>query len=177
MLTRLLLLLIPAILACGRAWPDDAPNLEVGATPAIVQVRPLPKGRRSIRLPALEFELSIQADCAVDGKAQSVSISIADTRRTFSDDKLTNISDEVITFSISARQLSPVAVEGFCLLDDDRNLVQELLVQDAVTIHSSLRCTGDDGESITYTSHALDVMLQCDAPVANQGAPDSEIAR
>jgi hypothetical protein len=177
MLARLLFLLIPAVLIADRAWPDDAPKLEVGAVPAVVHVKALPKGRRSIRLPALEFELRIQANCGSESKAQSVSISIADTRRTFNDDILANISDELLTFSISARQLAPVAVEGFCLLNDDRELVQELLIQDAVSIHSSLRCAGDDDESITYASHALDVMLQCNVPTANQGSSESEIAR
>lgn len=177
MFVRLLLLLTPALLAADRAWPDQAPKLEVGAVPAVAQVKPLPKGRRSIRLPALEFALSMKADCAIDGEVQSVSISIADTRRSFSDGKLANISDEAIIFSISARQLSPVAVEGFCLLDDDHESVQEHLIQDAVTLHSSLRCADGDVESITYASHALDVMLQCDDTEANQGASDSEIAR
>ena len=174
---RLFLLVMPALLLADKARPDAAGRLIVQATPAIVQVKALAEGRKLIRLPTLEFRFTIQAVCAIDTEAQSISISVADTRKTISGNDIATISDMPIDFSIPARQLSPVAVDGFCPRADDGNRLAKLLVRDAVTAHLSLRCAGKGGEAITYKSHALDVMLQCPVRGDDQGESVSEIAR
>jgi hypothetical protein len=177
MIVRLFLLFVPALLLADEARPDSAARLSVHATPAIVQVKPLAEGRKLIRLPTLEFRFTIQAVCAINTEAKSISISIADTRKTISGDDIATVSDMPIVFSVPARQVSPVAVDGFCPLADDRDRLAELLVRSAVTVHLSLRCSGEKGQAITYASHALDVMLQCPGRGDDQGESVSEIAR
>ena len=39
--------------------------------------------------------------------------------------------------------------------------------------HISLRCTGTEGESITYASRSLDVLLVCEREPEAQSAPES----
>jgi len=177
MIVRLILLFAPALLLSGTAWPDVGARLSVDVAPAIVQVRPLAQGRKLIRLPTLEFRFTIQATCALDTEVQSVSISIADTRKTISGDDILSAFDQPVVFSVPARQVSPVAVDGFCPQADDRERQAELLVRDAVTAHLSLRCTGENGADITYSSRALDVILQCPDRRDDQGEPASELAR
>ena len=174
---RLILMLIPALLLADKSRPDAAAQLIVQATPAIVQVKVLAEGRKLIRLPTLEFRFTLQAVCAVNTEAKSISISVADTRKTISGDDIATVSDMPIIFSVPARQVSPVAVNGFCPVADDRDRLAELLVRSAVTAHLSLRCSGEKGEAITYASHALDVMLQCPGRGDDQGESVSEIAR
>lgn len=177
MFARLIMLLVPALLIAGSVLADSTPRLDVDAAPAIVRVKPLPVSRKPIRLPALEFQLDIRARCARDTEMQSILISVADTTKTISGDDVTEIHDEPIPFSVPARQVSPVAVDGFCRADGGRDRRTELLVRDAVTTNLSLRCAGEEGESITYTSHALDVLVQCDDNGESQGDSVSEIVR
>jgi len=177
MIIRLILLFVSSLLLAGKAWPDAAAKLTVDATPAMVQVRPLAEGRKLIRLPALEFSFTIRAACALDTAAQSISISIADTRKTISGNDIASAFDQAIIFSVPARQVSPVAIDGFCPQSDDGDGQAELLVRDAMTAHLSLRCRSENGEEITYASRALDVILQCPEHRDNQREPASEIAR
>jgi hypothetical protein len=174
MILRLLLALVLVLVCAQGAWSESNARLHVDAAAAIVQIEPLAVGRKLIRLPALEFELSIDAACALDSDAESLSISVADTRKTISGDGTANISGQPIRFLVPARQVSPIAVYGFCPHAGESS---ELLIRDAVTTHLSLRCSGADGESITYASYGLDVLLRCATPVSSQGDPESEIAR
>jgi hypothetical protein len=174
MALRFYLSLALALGCVQSAWPDDNTRLQVDAAAAVAQIEPMAVGRKLIRLPALEFELSIDAACALDSTAKSLSISVADTRQTISGDDTGNISSEPIRFLVPARQVSPIAVYGFCSHAGEDS---ERLIQGAVTTHLSLRCLGAEGETITYASHALDVLLRCDMPTTGQGDPVSEIAR
>jgi stage V sporulation protein SpoVS len=169
MISRLTLLIV----LCAPAWAEVSGRLGVAADPALATVKPLTEGRRLIRLPSLEFELNIDAECTADSVPKSVSISIADTRKTLNGDELQDINGGAVPFAIPARQVSPVAVDGFCAEDGNGN---QLLVRDAVTAHLSLRCTNEEKESITYTSQGLDVMLECNVPEETD-QPESEIAR
>jgi hypothetical protein len=174
MILRLILALVLAFVCAQSAWSESNVRLEVEATAAIVQIEPLAVGRKLIRLPALEFELSIDAVCAPNSDAKSLSISVADTRKTISGEETAKISSAPIRFLVPARQVAPIAVYGFC---PHSGKSSELLIRDAVTTHLSLRCLGADGHSITYASHGLDVLLRCDIPANDQGDPESEIAR
>jgi hypothetical protein len=161
------------IVLCAPAWAEVSGRLGVDADPALATVKPLAEGRRLIRLPSLEFELNIDAECGPDSVPKSVSISVADTRKTLNSDELRDINGGAVLFAIPARQVSPVAVDGFCPQDGNGT---QLLVRDAVTAHLSLRCTNEEEESITYASQGLAVMLDCDVP-EEADQPESEIVR
>jgi hypothetical protein len=142
----------------------------------VVAIKPLTEGRKLIRPPALEFLLRIDAECDVDAEITSISISIADTRKALTSTDLSEAIPIATRITIPARQVSPIAVEDFCPMGSPA-AGDELVVRDALTAHVSLRCTSEAGESITYASRALDVMLQCDAAVNVQGETSPLIAR
>jgi hypothetical protein len=142
----------------------------------VFEIKPLTEGRRLIRPPALEFLLRIDAECDANAEIASISISIADTQKALTSPDLSEAAPIATRITIPARQVSPIAVQDFCPMGS-RAAGDELVVRDALTAHVSLRCTGEAGESITYASRTLDVMLHCDAAADVQGEPSSLIAR
>ena len=169
--------LFPASVLFGPlAWAENAANLGVDADPAVVAIKPLAEGRKLIRPPALEFLLRIDAECDANAEIASISISIADTQKALTTTDLSDAAPIATRITIPARQVSPIAVEDFCPMESPA-AGDELVIRDALTAHVSLRCTSEAGESITYKSRALDVMLHCDATADIQGEPSSSIAR
>ena len=164
------------VLFAPFAWAENAANLGVDADPAVVAIKPLAKGRKLIRPPALEFLLRIDAECGANAEIASISISIADTQRSLTSTDLSEAAPIATRITIPARQVSPIAVEDFCPIESPA-ADDELVVRDALTAHVSLRCTSEAGESITYASRALDVLLHCEAAADTQGEPSSLIAR
>ena len=151
--------------ACVLAVAEPGARLGIEAQPAVAQIRPLDQGRRLVQLPALEYQLDIDTHCGGNAEAQSVSISVNDTQMTLNGDHL---AGEPVGFTIPARQVSPVAIDGFCATDDQGSQQGALLIRDTVTVHLSLRCKSDEQEWITYASRGLDVTLQCDAADESQ---------
>jgi hypothetical protein len=169
--------LFPAtVLFAPFAWAENTASLGVDADPAVVAIKPLTEGRRLIRPPALEFLLRIDAECDANAEIASISISIADTQKALTSPDLSEAAPIATRITIPARQLSPIAVQDFCPMESPA-AGDELVIRDALTAHVSLRCTGEAGETITYASRALDVMLHCDAAADVQGEPSSLIAR
>lgn len=148
------------VLAAGPAWAETTAKLEVDAEPALVSIRPLPVGRKLVRLPSLDYEIRVSAQCGGAHLAESISISIADTRKTLMADELEESTELVTRITIPARQVAPLPVDGFCSANNTAQ--RELLVHDAVTAHLSLRCTSHEGESITYATRPLAVALRCE---------------
>lgn len=169
--------LFPAsILFASIGWAENAAILDVDADPAAVTVKPLAEGRKLIRPPALEFLLRIDAQCDANAEIASISISIADTQKALTTSDLSAAAPIATRITIPARQVSPIAVKGFCPMESP-SAGDKLVVRDALTAHVSLRCTSETGDSITYASRALDVMLHCDAAADIQGESSSLIAR
>ena len=162
-----LILATPAL--AGTAWPDVAAHLSIDAAPAVAAIQPLPDERTPAGLPSLEFEFSIHASCGPDQLAASVSISVADTRRTLAGEQLRGDGPIAAAIRLPAWQLSPVAVGDFCNATSADAGGDRVLIRDVATAHLSLRCTGETGESITYASKSLDVTLVCETPPYNQG--------
>lgn len=161
------------VFAVGAASAESTALLEVDAEPASAVVRPLPPGRKLVRLPALEYRIGINARCAENYSAESISIGIADTRKTLAGDDLDGTENFVVDFTVPARQVAPLPVNGFCLADGKGT--QEVRVSDVVTATVSLRCANDEDTSITYASQALAAAVSCDA--GDQGESDSPILR
>jgi hypothetical protein len=171
---RLSLLLATMALAVV-AWPAGPARLVVDVAPAVASIQPLAEGRRLLRLPALEFAFGIGAGCGPDQAVTSVSISVADTRKTlsgaeFRDDAVTNM-----TVRLPARQIAPIAVDDFC--PETQSESSSLLIRDAVTAQVSLRCASAEEESITYASQSLDVTVVCDAGPEAQGSESESTDR
>jgi len=169
--------LFPAtILFAPFGWAENAASLGVDADPAVVTIKPHSEGRRRIRPPALEFLLRVDAQCDANAEIASISISIADTQKALTATDLSEAAPIATRITIPARQVSPIAVDNFCPLESPA-AGGELVVRDALTAHVSLRCRSETGESITYASRALDVVLHCDAAADIQGESSTLIAK
>ncbi len=172
---RLILLSLAVASTAMPARSETVSQIKVMSKPAAVAIAPLATGRRLIQLPALEFSLTIEPQCENDMQAESISISVADTRETVA---VVDADASIVatTITVPRRQAAPLAVVGFCQVDEDQNRSsRELLVRDAFTAHLSLRCTNGERQSIVYASKALDLALFCES--ADQEPSAGSIAR
>ena len=154
MLTQLLLLPVYYFIVA------DVDRLFVHTEPAVASIAPHPGSRRLIRLPELEFPLRISARCGAGRAPESISISIADTRKTISGEDLPAAATLETSVRIAARQIAPIAVREFCVAESTTQ--HSLLVATALTAHVSLRCVKDDESTIVFRAKALDVFLDCE---------------
>ena len=139
----------------------DVDRLAVEADPAVASISRLQGGRQLVRLPELVFNLRIDAHCGHGGEAQSISVSVADTRKTISGDELADRGMLHTSVTVSPRQIAPLAVQEFCVSDDAPG--QSLLLGTALTAQVSLRCAREDKESILFDARSLDIRLVCEA--------------
>ena len=161
--------IVTLVTACsGVALADSGARLEADADPAAVAIPPVTDGRKLVRLPALEFQISVRGSCADEQRAESISVSIADTRKTVTAEELPNPPELVIDLAIPASQVAPLPMDGFCAGAEATE--NERLIADVMTAHLSLRCAGADGDSITYAARPLSIALTC----AEQDQGDSE---
>lgn len=169
-----LLFIVALIVATSTAKGDTHGRLLIQAQAAIVEIDPLPAGRRLILLPTLEFVITIEPQCAAPASTKSISVSVADTRETFRATDFTEQTSIAMTLKIPHRQVGPLAIEQFCQQGETaESAPQILLVRDALTAHFALRCADGDKQSIVYATQPLDVSLLCKA--ANNRDPDSSV--
>lgn len=115
--------------------------------------------QRLLALPAIEFSLAANPECA--GEPESMTLSIADVYQTFDAELLRDGSPILTTIRISSQQLALVAPADFCLADDPDGRT-ELLVPDVTTVHGSLRCIDEESrQTVTYTSVPLPLRVVC----------------
>ena len=141
---------------------------------AEVTIDRLQDGRRLIRLPAVEFPLRVAPACPMGQTFRSLSISVADTHRTF--DATDFATDAVIetTMRIPGRQIGPLAVDNFCVDAADKT-ADSLRIGDAFTATVSIRCDAESQDSVIYDSVPLDLVLVCTLP-GNDNSSDAESA-
>ena len=132
--------------------------LEFDAAVAKIALR---SSDRPIQLPDLTFVVRIEASCPIALQTKSISISIADTRINVRADD-TGVIEKSIR--VPKKQLGPIAVNDFCIAGEDDSSAQELNLRDALSAQVSLHCSGENQESMTYETVALEVALQCDVP-------------
>lgn len=156
---------ILGILAAAAPVAAVAPTgIDIESSTAIVVIRPLPERQRLIRLPALTYAIKVNARCGNELQVDSVSISIADTTHTLASGAFTDGADVSLEMTVPGRQVSPLAIDGFCRVSEDGDQAPaETHVDNAVTAHLSLRCAGGDEHSIVYASKPLGVTLRCAA--------------
>ena len=152
-------------LSSGVVQSDGEHRLNGHAQPAAVDIKPVSQGRRLITLPELEFPLSIDADCYGEARAESLSISIADTVETHDismlDTDLTSRIEIETLFRIPRGQIAPIAIDRFCTSDDDHSLAARTLLVPLAAANISLRCSNENSQSIRYASAALEIRLTC----------------
>ncbi len=157
--TFILLALMPS----AGATDSSAGNpLLVHPQAAIAEIPAQAAGRRLVVLPALEFEISVAAQCGANAHPETVSISVADTQTVYRVGESNGAAVFETTLRIPKLQLAPLATEAFCIGDElDAGPVQSLLIRAALTAQVSLRCARDEGPSMHFKAVPLDIRLIC----------------
>ncbi len=163
MLGRPVIMTLPLLAAIGLALADDDSRLTIRSEAARVEIPAIPEGRRLIRLPRLDFRLIIEPQCAGNSSVESVSISVADTRRRYDTADFADQSVLETSLSLPRRQTGRLAIEQFCTHDEESS-DRSLLIPDAFTAQASLRCAGEAHQAMIYEAVRLGVRLLCKAP-------------
>ena len=159
---RPLLATLAALLAADITVADlGGDRLTVRSTAAVADLGRLPGGRQLIRLPALEFTLTVEARCDAGFRAESVSVTVADTRQRFGADDLNDDARIETIIRVPRQQLAPVATERFCSVEDAAASGTSLLLAAAMTAHVSLRCARNEEHAVYFEAAPLDVRLVC----------------
>lgn len=173
---------IPAVaccflsLACPAAVADASIGIRV-ASP-LAPVLPGSEGNRVIQLPALSYTFELRAECPEDYAPESLSLNVADTRKSLDAAAIAATGLRDLELKIPARQIAPLAVDDFCAIEPSENGEQgntrvadagrEMTLPDLLTVQVSLLCANDGDRTMTYASRALDVTLKCELPEAQK---------
>jgi hypothetical protein len=169
MRSQSILLVVALILAASTAESDSTERLIVRAQAAIIEIDPIPAGRRLVSLPVLEFILKLEPRCVAPASAESISISVADTRKSEQISDFAADTSVEITLKIPSRQAGLLAVDTFCMHGESQESgPQTLLIRDAFTAQLALRCTDKATQSIIYAVQPLDISLRCKATDKNE---------
>jgi hypothetical protein len=137
----------------------EVDRLSVDAEPAVAVIALHEGGRKLVRLPELEFVLSVSTRCAANGRPESLSITIADTRESLRGEALQEATTVDVPVRVSANQLAPFALQEFCT--DPAAEGDSITLSSALTAQASLRCARDEQQSIVFAAEPLDVLVYC----------------
>jgi len=155
-----------AVDSSGEELSDNRLLVDINA--ASIEVSARPAGRRPIRLPDLEFEIRLEPRCAAGMNADSISVSVADTRLRIGRQTLAEQPVIETTIRVPRKQIGPLAIDDFCVADNDAPGVTLHRVRDALTAQLSLKCGGDGRQSIIYKTEPLAITLFCETTAADQ---------
>lgn len=156
-------IIVLTVTSSGSAVSDDRPMVRAEA--AVVELDRQPTGRRLLRLPNLDFPLQIEPRCGFGLRIESLSISIADTNKSFAAKDFLEQSTLETSFRLPGRQIGPLAIEQFCTADDESpSNSSTLIIRDALTAHISLRCADDVRQTVVYETLALEIRMVCKNP-------------
>ena len=147
-----------------------AGDIVVAARETTAMVTPRTADLKLVNLPSLEFGLRAAFKCK--GEPVSVTLSVADTHRTLRREDLADERAVEVSLTVPPDQLALAASSRFCIADDPET-ADELLVPGLATASASLRCAGDDGDSLHFASAPLQVRLVCARPAAEDQAPSA----
>lgn len=151
------------------AEADGAGRLSISVDVPEVTLQPASGGRKFIRLPSLEYSFTLRAWCHGSSAPESISLSVADTRKAIPWSQFDEGEKAEIALTVPARQIAPLPLDGFCsaALNDvqpaERNS-DRVTVSAALSAQASVLCEDEAGQDITYVSKALDVTLLCEVP-------------
>ena len=137
----------------------DVDRLHMRAEPAVAVLAVQQGGRNLVRLPDIGFQLGISTYCANSGQPASLSITIADTRRTLRTEDLRGTRTVDISMRVPASQIAPLALREFCI--DPASEGESILITSALALQASLRCSRGDNQSIVFAAEPLDIRVDC----------------
>ena len=174
---QIILLVAALALVTSAARSESAGLVSIEANAAIVALDPISNDRRLISLPSLQYVLTIKPQCATNMRAEAISVSVADTRKTYGGQDVDQQASVEISLTIPQQQIAPIAIREFCRADDNgQNRDNVLRLKDVLTAQLSLRCAGDSARSIVYASQPLDVELQCQTNAREFDSSDNQVA-
>lgn len=152
---------------------DDGDSLSVVANAPMVSVAPRDPGRNFMRLPALEYMFEIRANCADGRLPKSVSLNVADSRKSLAADQIVIDGPTALSLKIPASQIAPLVVANFCVAPaaQDADVQAQVSISSALSVQASLLCEGEDDKAMTYISRPLDVSLVCERKTEEQDSP------
>lgn len=163
------------LLTLSAAGPTLAKDtLTVAADTPVVTLVPRNPGRRFVRLPTLEYTFEIRTECSDERLPGSLSLNVADTRKSLAADKIVSDGATEVSLRIPASQIAPLVIEDFCIVEAERDgngmsdAQTQITIPAALSAQASLLCEGDEDNAMTYVSRPLDVLLVCER------APDGE---
>jgi len=115
-----------------------------------------------MRLPSLPYNFELEINCEAGLIPTSLSLSVADTRRSLRAEKLSEAQTASLAFTVPAAQIGPVALDEFCL--QSPHSPELLTLPSVLSVQASLLCTNDTERQMIYASAPLAVTLQCTAP-------------
>ena len=125
--------------------------------------------RNYLRLPSLEYVFQFTARCTGSFSPRSMSLSIADSRKSLSGEQLESMTANAeLTMTVPAKQLAPLAIENFCIVsvnDVDAMTIpasETITVPAAFSAQASLLCIDEDRQEMVYASNSLGITLICD---------------
>ena len=156
---------IVACLAPGHTYGDESEGqLLVTLDAATIVIQPRPSDSGPINLPGIEFAMHVETRCSDDMQAESVSVSVADTRVNFGPDELLEQDKIEASIRIPGKQIAPLAIDSFCVAEEGETVNARLRVHDVLTAQVSLKCAAEDQQSIFYQTAVLDLVLTCESP-------------
>jgi hypothetical protein len=133
-----------------------------------------------VRLPTLEYQFAIQVRCAENRTPGSLSLNVADSRKSLAADEIASNGATEFSLRIPASQMAPLVIENFCVDQDQAGGDRNNDYQDRVTIVAalsaqvSLLCESDDEQVMTYVSRPLDVSLICEDAAGDDDSGDRQ---
>ncbi len=149
--------------------------LSVAADAPAVNLAPRSPGRNFVRLPTLEYQFQIHTQCADNRSPESLSLNVADTRKSLQADEIVGDGPTEFSLRIPASQIAPLVVEGFCVVppeedgDGISDASTQITIPAALSAQASLLCAGEEDKAMTYVSRTLDVSLVCDRTAGDAG--------
>jgi hypothetical protein len=168
--------LLLTISATGPTLAKD--TLTVAADAPAVTLTPRNPGRNFVRLPTLEYTFEIRTKCSDERLPGSLSLNVADTRKSLPADKIVSDGPTEVSLRIPAGQIAPLVIEDFCVIQADRDgngmseMQSQITIPAALSAQASLLCEGDEDKAMTYVSRPLDVLLVCERAPENESSDE-----
>ena len=161
-----ILLLTTACCLDAIAQSTESDTLTIEADTPIIEVGIQAAGRNFIKLPSLQYDILLNAQCVSGFLPKVMTLSVADTRKMLSHDGIATDTLTATNFTVPAAQIAPVAVDGFCIAatDDQSGNNDTLTIMSVISLQSSLLCANETESRMIYSSSGLDVTLLCKAP-------------
>ena len=158
---------IIALSTCIAVYAENQSALIVSASTPVVPVEIRNAGRTSLELPSLDYTVQVTGRCNEPLQPESLSVAVADTRRTLASDMLSSDERLNIEIAVPADQIAPLAIAEFC---EDGAAVDDksILIPAVLSMQASLLCSDAERSERHYASSALSVRLEC----TGQAAPE-----